>query len=57
MEIEASEKRNKEMMDNTTSDMQNQVNTAKATYAAATNYYYNMNRLNVVDPQFLDKKK
>ena len=57
MEIEASEKRNKEMMDNTTSDMQNKVNTAKATNAAATNYYYNMNRLNVVDPQFLDKKK
>ena len=57
MEIEASEKRNKEMMDNTTSDMQNKVNTAKATNAAATNYNYNMNRLNVVDPQFLDKKK
>lgn len=57
MEIEASEKRNKELMEKCTFDMQNELKTARATTKAVSNYYHNMNRLNVIEPQFMDKKK
>lgn len=57
MEVESSEHRNKELMENATNKMRREVSDARATNKAASSYYYNMNRLNVVDPQFMDKKK
>jgi flagellar biosynthesis/type III secretory pathway chaperone len=57
MEIQASEARNKELMEKSTYNLKQDVKTARATNRAAIDYYHNMARLNVVDPQFLDKKK
>lgn len=57
MEIEASEKRNKELIEKATSGMQNEIKTARVTTKAASDYYHSMNKLNVIDPQFMDKKK
>lgn len=57
MRIQASEARNKEMMDKHTEDMRKDVKVARQSTTAASQYYYNMARLNVVDPQFMDKKK
>lgn len=57
MEIEASEKRNKELMEKTVSNLKNDVKVAKATSKAAVGYYNNMSRLTVIEPQFMDKKK
>lgn len=57
MKIEASEKRNKDLMDKKTYNMKQDVKSAKASNKAAIGYYQTMNRLNVIDPQFLDRKK
>lgn len=57
MEIEASERRNKELMEKATSSMRGEVKTARAANKAAVDYYNNMAKINVVDPQFMDKKK
>ena len=57
MEIEASECRNKELMEKATSSMRGEVKTARAANKAAVDYYNNMAKINVVDPQFMDKKK
>ncbi|MBQ1194333.1 MAG: flagellar protein FliT [Lachnospiraceae bacterium] len=57
MEIEASEKRNCDLMEKTTNRMKTEVKTARATNKAAVDYYQNMNKLNFIEPQFMDKKK
>ena len=57
MEIQASEARNKELMEKSTYNLKQDVKTARATNRAAIDYYHSMAKLNVVDPQFLDKKK
>lgn len=57
MEIQAQETRNKELMEHSTSSMKQDVKTARATNKAAIDYYHNMAKLNVIDPQFLDQKK
>lgn len=57
MQIEASEKRNKELVEKSIANMRRDVNAAKASNKAAAGYYNNMSRLTVIDPQFMDKKK
>lgn len=57
MEIEASEKRNKDLIEKAVASMRKDVKVAKATTKAAVGYYNNMSRLSVIDPQFMDKKK
>lgn len=57
MEIEASEKRNKELIEKSISSMKSDVKMAKATSKAAAGYYNNMSKLTVIEPQFMDKKK
>jgi flagellar biosynthesis/type III secretory pathway chaperone len=57
MSVELSEKRNKELMDKKTDSMKSEVKTAKASNKAAMGYYQTMNRLNIIDPQFMDHKK
>ena len=57
MEIQASEARNKALMEKSTSTLKQDVKTARATNKAAIDYYHSMARLNVIDPQFMDKKK
>ncbi|MBR3103161.1 MAG: flagellar export chaperone FlgN [Lachnospiraceae bacterium] len=53
----AAEQKNKELMENATSIERKRIRQTKANAKVATNYYNNMNRINYIDPQLMDKKK
>ena len=57
MAIQVEEKRNKEALMGRMDMLKKEVYQAKNTRKAVANYYKNMNGLNAVEPQFMDKKK
>ncbi len=57
IDIQAKEQRNKESFSNRTQVLRKEVKVAKNANKAATDYYQSMNKLNVIDPQFMDWKK
>ena len=56
-DVEVSEKRNHESMSMKNDIWRKQARTKKLTNKAAAEYYQTMNKLKVVEPQFMDKKK
>ncbi len=56
-DVEVSEKRNHEAMTQKNVMFGKQVKNVKLSNKAAAEYYRTMNRLKVVEPQFMDKKK
>lgn len=57
MEIQAQEERNKATIVQQFGKMKTKIRKSKATKNVALNYYKNMNKLTVTDPQFMDRKK
>jgi DNA gyrase/topoisomerase IV subunit A len=57
MDVEAEEKRNRELIMNRKITIKKEIATARVTNRTAANYYKTMSKLNVVDAQFLDAKK
>lgn len=57
MKIQVEEKRNQEALMNRMDIVKREIYQAKNTKKIAANYYKNMNGLNYVEPQFMDKKK
>ncbi len=57
LKLEKLEKDNKVLFDNKYGSMTKEIKTARTSNKVAANYYQNMARLNVVEPQFMDKKK
>lgn len=57
MDIQSQEARNKEVFQGKIHYAKKEIKTAKTANKVAANYYQSMNRLNVVDSQFLDTKK
>jgi hypothetical protein len=57
MDVEAEEKRNKELIMNRKITIKKEIGMARTTNRTAANYYKTMSKLNVVDAQFLDAKK
>lgn len=55
--IEASEKRNNELMKTKLVTLNKQIYQAKASNRVASSYFNTMNNMNIVDPYFMDKKK
>jgi hypothetical protein len=57
MDVEAEEKRNRELIMNRKITIKKEIGMARTTNRTAANYYKTMSKLNVVDAQFLDAKK
>ena len=57
MNIQATEKRNKEALMSRMDMVKREIYQAKNTKKVATSYYKNKNGLNYVEPQFMDRKK
>lgn len=57
MSIQATEKRNKDALMSRMDKVKREIYQAKNTKKVATSYYKNMNGLNYVEPQFMDRKK
>ena len=57
VEIQSQETRNRDLMVSKFTQVKRQVKTARISEAAASQYYRNMARMNLVDPQFLDDKQ
>lgn len=57
MDIMAEEKRNREVILGRKDSLKKEITMARTTNKAAANYYRTMSKLNVVDSQFIDKKK
>ncbi len=57
VQLELSEKRNKEAVERKTQQLRDKVRASRTTSKVAAGYYHNMNKLNVIEPQFMDKKK
>jgi flagellar biosynthesis/type III secretory pathway chaperone len=57
MNIQATEKRNKEALMSRMDMVKREIYQAKNTKKIASNYYKSMNGLNYVEPQFMDRKK
>lgn len=57
MSVQAEEERNKDAIKAHFSKLKKEVYQIKNSQKVAQNYYNSMNKLNFVDPQFLDKKK
>ncbi len=57
MKVQAQEQRNKELAGIQFSKSRKKIRQVKAGNKAASQYYRNMQQLNVVDPQFMDRKK
>lgn len=57
MEVQLSEKRNEKLVFGKLSEERNKIRQSKNANRVATDYYKNMSKVNVVEPQFLDKKK
>lgn len=55
--IEALEKRNKALVEETLQKRRREMGDGKRSVKAAMTYYRNMNYTNVVSPQYMDKKK
>lgn len=55
--VQAQESRNKELADNYFLNRKKELKQGRQNSKAALNYYRNMNRSQVVQPQFMDKKK
>ena len=57
MEVHLSEKRNENIIMKRFSDEKKKIYQTKNANKVASNYYNNMNKVNYIDPQFMDKKK
>lgn len=57
MAAEAEEARNKALIEKQFSTLKKEIRQAKNTKNATNNYYKSMNKLNVIEPVFMDKKK
>lgn len=57
MDIMAEEQRNRDVILSRKDSLKKEVTMARTTNKAAANYYKTMSKLNVVDSQFIDKKK
>ncbi|MBQ3544346.1 MAG: hypothetical protein IJA34_05085 [Lachnospiraceae bacterium] len=57
MEVQLSEKRNEKLVFGKLSEERTKIRQSKNANRVATDYYKNMSKVNVVEPQFLDKKK
>ncbi len=57
LKLEKLEKDNKELFDNRYGNMTKEIKKARTSNKVAANYYQSMAGLNVVEPQFMDKKK
>lgn len=57
MEVQLSEKRNEQIVLKKMSDERRKIHQSKTANKVANDYYQNMNKVNYIDPQFLDKKK
>ncbi len=57
MDVQISEKRNEKLVYSKLSEERKKIHKSKVANKVASDYYKNMSRANVVDPQFLDKKK
>lgn len=56
-DVEVSEKRNHDAMSEKSEILKKQIKTVKMTNKVAAGYYQTMNKLNYIEPQFMDKKK
>lgn len=56
-DIQAQEKRNYELAVQKFDNVRKQIREVKASHKAVNQYYHNMMKINLVDPQFMDKKK
>lgn len=56
MEVQLGEKRNEQAVLRALSNERKNIRQSKVTTKAASDYYKSMNKINYVDPQFLDKK-
>ena len=56
-EIQVQEMRNKELMTQKFAKIHKQARDVRASQQAVNQYYQNMKKLNVIDPQFMDNKK
>lgn len=56
-EIQVQEARNKELMTQKFAKIHKQARDVRASQQAVNQYYQNMKKLNVIDPQFMDNKK
>lgn len=52
----AAERRNKELVETKMADEKKKLQQQKTTSKVASNYYRNMNKVNLIDPQLMDKK-
>lgn len=57
MDIQSGEARNKEAFQRNVAESRKNIRSVKTANKVASNYYQSMNRLNVVESQFLDTKK
>lgn len=57
MDIQSGEARNKEAFQKNITESRKNIRSVKTANKVASSYYQNMNKLNVVDSQFLDTKK
>lgn len=57
MEVQLSEKRNQRLVEKQFRELRKETKKTKIANKAATDYYKNMSNLNIVEPQFVDKKK
>ena len=56
MEVQLGEKRNEQAVMKALTNERKNIRQSKVTTKAASDYYKNMNKINYVDPQFLDRK-
>ena len=56
-EIQVQEARNKELMSQKFAKIHKQARDVRVSQQAVNQYYQNMKKLNVIDPQFMDNKK
>ena len=56
-EIQVQEARNKDLMTQKFAKVRKQARDVRASQQAVNQYYQNMKKLNVIDPQFMDDKK
>jgi len=57
VKLEVSEKKNKDAFDNRMGVMENKIKAGRTGNKVAINYYQNMTKQKVIEPQFMDKKK
>lgn len=57
MEVQLSEKRNQQMVENCFSAMRQEVHQTKNVNQVANQYYKTMSKANMMEPRYLDKKK